>query len=63
LHNMVSVDASLEGPGNAGLVAGNNVQLSGWGALDGKYLIETAQHRLGRAAGYSTSIAARRVSS
>jgi uncharacterized protein len=62
LHNMVFVDASIEGPGNALLVAGNNVQLSGWGALDGTYLIETAQHHLGRARGYSTSIAARRVS-
>jgi Bacteriophage probable baseplate hub protein len=62
LHNMVFVDASLEGPGTTLLVAGNNVQLSGWGALDGTYLIETAQHRLARAAGYSTSIAARRVS-
>jgi phage protein D len=61
LHNMVFVDASLEGPGNAVLVAGNNAQLSGWGALDGTYLIETAQHRLARATGYSTSIAARRV--
>ena len=62
LHNMVFVDASIEGPGNPVLVAGNNVQLSGWGALDGTYLIETAQHQLGRARGYSTSIAARRVS-
>jgi uncharacterized protein len=62
LHNMVFVDASLEGPGNTVLVAGNNVQFSGWGALDGTYLIETAQHRLARATGYSTSIAARRVS-
>lgn len=62
LHNMVFVDASLEGPGTTVLVAGNNVQLSGWGALDGTYLIETAQHHLARSAGYSTSIAARRVS-
>ena len=62
LHNMVLVDASLDGPGNAVLVAGNNVQLSGWGALDGRYLIETAQHHLARARGYTTSIAARRVS-
>lgn len=62
LHNMVFVDASIEGPGNTELVAGNNVQLSGWGALDGTYLIETARHHLGRAKGYSTSIAARRVS-
>jgi len=62
LHNMVLVDASIEGPGNAALVAGSNVQLSGWGALDGKYLIETAKHQLARATGYRTSIAARRVS-
>jgi phage protein D len=62
LHNMVSVDVSIEGPGNTVLVAGNNVQLSGWGALDGTYLIETAQHHLARATGYATSIAARRVS-
>jgi phage protein D len=62
LHNMVLVDASLEGPGNAALVAGSNAQLSGWGALDGKYLIETAKHHLARASGYRTSIAARRIS-
>jgi uncharacterized protein len=62
LHNMVFVDASIEGPGNTVLVAGNNVQLSGWGVLDGTYLIETAHHHLTRAAGYTTSIAARRVS-
>jgi len=60
-HNMIAVDASLEGPGNTVLVAGNNVQLNGWGALDGTYLIETAQHRMSRASGYTTSIAARRV--
>jgi phage protein D len=63
LHDMMFVDASLEGPGNGALVAGNNVQLSGWSALDGTYLIETARHHLDRATGYSTSIAARRVSS
>jgi len=61
LHNMVLVDASIEGPGNPVLVAGNNVQLSGWGALDGKYLIETAKHQMARATGYTTSIAARRI--
>jgi uncharacterized protein len=63
LHDIVFVDASLDGPGSAALVAGNNVQLSGWGALDGIYLIETAGHRLTRATGYSTSIAARRINS
>jgi phage protein D len=61
LHNMVLVDASLEGPGTTVLVAGNNVQVSGWGALDGIYLIETAQHQVARTTGYTTSIAARRI--
>ena len=61
LHNMLLVDASIEGAGNVMLVAGNSVQLSGWGALDGKYLIETAKHQIGRAMGYTTSIAARRI--
>jgi len=62
LHNMVFVDASIEGPGTTVLVVGNNVLLSGWGALDGTYPIETALHHLARAKGYSTSIGARRIS-
>jgi phage protein D len=61
LHNMVFVDGSIEGPGNVLLVAGNQVEVAGWGALDGAYLIETARHRLTRASGYTTSIAARRI--
>jgi phage protein D len=61
LHNMVFVDASIEGPGNATLVAGNQVLVAGWGALDGAYLIETARHRVTRATGYTTSIEARRI--
>jgi uncharacterized protein len=61
MHNMVAVDALIEGPGNTALVAGNNVQLSGWGRLDGTYMVETAAHRVARARGYTTSIAARRV--
>jgi len=61
LHNMVFIDASIEGPGNVMLVAGNQVEVAGWGALDGAYLIETARHQLTRASGYTTSIAARRV--
>jgi phage protein D len=61
LHNMVFVDASIEGPGNVMLVAGNQVEVAGWGVLDGAYLIETARHQLTRASGYTTSIAVRRV--
>ncbi len=61
LHNMVFVDASIEGPGNVMLVAGNQVEIAGWGSLDGAYLIETARHQVTRATGYTTSIAARRL--
>lgn len=61
LHNMVFVDASIEGPGNPALVAGNQVLIAGWGALDGAYLIETARHQVTRATGYTTSIEARRI--
>jgi phage protein D len=61
LHNMMFVDASIEGPGNVMLVAGNQVAIAGWGQLDGAYLIEAARHRLSRATGYTTSIAARRI--
>jgi phage protein D len=61
LHNMVFVDASIEGPGNATLMAGNQVLIAGWGVLDGAYLIETARHRVTRATGYTTSIEARRI--
>lgn len=61
LHNMVYVDASIVGPGNVMLVAGNQVEISGWGALDGAYLIETARHRIGRASGYTTTIEARQI--
>ena len=61
LHDMLLVDASIEGPGNALLVAGIQVELAGWGALDGAYLIETARHQIARATGYTTSIEARRI--
>jgi len=61
LHNMVFVDASIEGPGNPMLMAGNQVIMAGWGAFDGSYLIETARHRVARATGYTTSIEARRI--
>ncbi len=61
IHNMTFVEASIDGPGRPELVAGGNVQVAGWGALDGIYQIETARHRIARASGYTTSIAARRV--
>ena len=61
LHNMLFVEAAVEGPGIPVAVAGNVVELNGWGALDGLYLIDTARHHVGRATGYTTAYSARRV--
>ncbi|HYL59152.1 MAG TPA: contractile injection system protein, VgrG/Pvc8 family [Candidatus Acidoferrales bacterium] len=61
LHNMVFVEAAIEGPGIPVAVSGNVFQLSGWGAFDGRYLIDTARHRIDRATGYTTAYSARRL--
>ncbi|MDO8433507.1 MAG: contractile injection system protein, VgrG/Pvc8 family [Candidatus Binatus sp.] len=61
LHNAESIEMRIEGPGNTKLVAGSNVLVEGWKALDGIYQIETAHHRIDRASGYTTSIAANRI--
>ena len=45
------------------LVAGVNVTLSGFHALDGKYQITTSRHTITRGQGYTTSIDCRRVRS
>jgi phage protein D len=59
--NRLLVTGHLTAPGATLLVAGNSVELSGWGAMDGTYMIERAQHRLSRAAGYVTEIDLRRI--
>jgi phage protein D len=59
-NNRFFVRARLSGPGNPALAAGSNVWLSGWGAFDGIYLIETARHRVARASGYTTELEMRR---
>lgn len=59
--NRLLVTGHLSAPGATRLVAGNNVALSGWGAMDGTYMIERAHHRLARATGYVTEIDVRRV--
>jgi phage protein D len=61
LHNLESVEMRIEGPGQTGFVAGNNILVEGWAALDGIYQIDTAHHRIDRASGYTTSIAANRL--
>ncbi|MGC1675969.1 MAG: hypothetical protein WA740_00440 [Candidatus Binataceae bacterium] len=59
-NNQSLFSARLIGPGDPALCAGCNVLLSGWGMLDGIYLIETARHLLSRARGYTTELEALR---
>jgi len=59
--NMVRTTASITAPGEIIYTAGNNLTISGFGFNDGKYLIESARHRLERATGYTTEFEARRV--
>ncbi len=59
LHNKFSKTCRFTFPGDPALVAGNTVQLSGWGAFDGKYLINQAVHKLG--GGYTTTVSIRRI--
>ncbi|HUA36669.1 MAG TPA: contractile injection system protein, VgrG/Pvc8 family [Candidatus Binataceae bacterium] len=61
-HDMRFIETAIDGPGSAALAAGITVAISGWGVLDGTYLVESARHRIDRATGYTTAIAARRVS-
>lgn len=53
--------ASLTMFGNVMLMAGVNVQLSGFGRMDGKYTITQSRHRFSRSSGYSTEVELKRV--
>ncbi len=59
--NLKFVEGVLRMPGSATLAAGNNVTLSGFGNLDGVYMIRSARHRLTRDGGYVTDVEVRRV--
>jgi uncharacterized protein len=59
--NRLLVTGHLVAPGTRLLVAGNTAELSGWGAMDGIYMIERAHHHLARATGYTTEFDVRRV--
>ena len=50
--------ASLKIIGDAGLAAGATVNVSGWGAFDGKYMIKTAAHSVGSS--YTTELTLRK---
>lgn len=58
--NKFEYSGSLTYMGNPYLVAGANVQLTGFYNLDGKYLIEEARHTLAKNAGYETALQIRK---
>ena len=60
LYNKYATSAIFTFPGNPALVAGITVELKGWGAFDGKYIITQAVHRVDDS-GYTTQIKLRRV--
>jgi phage protein D len=53
--------ASLTLFGNVKLMAGVNVQLTGFGRMDGKYTITQSRHRFARGSGYTTELELKRV--
>jgi hypothetical protein len=58
--NMARTTVEVDLAGTSLLSAGNNVALTGFGAYDGTYTIETARHRMVRSSGYTTHIEARK---
>lgn len=59
-YNKYAKTAEFIFPGNPEWVAGITVQLQGWGAWSGKYMVSRAGHTLGES-GYKTSVALRKV--
>ena len=59
--NKAEYKASFSLSGDTRLVAGVTVEVSGYGAFDGKYIIETATHSISKSGGYKTDITLRRV--
>ncbi|AJY32453.1 phage late control D family protein [Burkholderia thailandensis 34] len=60
--NLQRTTGTFELDGNTRLVAGNSIELVGYGRLSGKYLIESARHRIDRGSGYTTEIEVKRSS-
>jgi phage protein D len=61
LMNMLAQTGSFSGPGKPAYVGGNNLQLTGWGVFDGKWMMEEVQHELIRLHGYTSHVKMRRV--
>lgn len=60
LKNKYEYTANFTLPGNPDLVAGVTVMLVGWGAFDGKYIINQAKHSIGKS-GYTTQLKLRHI--
>ena len=60
MKNKYEYTANFTLPGNVILVSGVTVNLSGWGAWDGKYIINQAKHTIS-SSGYTTQIWLRHV--
>lgn len=58
LHNKYEFTATFTFPGDPALLAGCTVELIGWGAWDGKYIIKQAKHQVS-GSGYTTQITLR----
>lgn len=59
--NLQQTAGDLTVPGNPKLVAGTTFELADCGKLSGKYLVESARHRLDRGGGYITELEVKRV--
>ena len=60
LHNKFAMAPTFTLPGDPILLAGNTVQLAGWGAFDGKYIINRAVHKVD-GGGYTTQVKLRKT--
>lgn len=58
--NKAETTAKLVLVGDTLLAAGSNIELSGWGVFDGKYIIETATHSIS-SSGYTADLELRKV--
>lgn len=59
--NQEQTAGNLTLPGNPKLVAGVTFDLTGCGKLDGRYLVESARHRVDRSGGYTTELEVKRA--
>jgi len=60
-HNKRLSECEIDTDGNPYLVAGNNVELTGFGEVSGTYHITESRHRSNKQDGYNTSFTAHKV--